>query len=267
MNNYIPINDDLPRPRPLLVRSFVRYTNYYLRRHFHTVRVAHADLPVPPSVDRPMIVFLNHPSWWDPLVAICLAFHCFPGRTPYAPIEAGALQQYQFFSSLGFFGVEPGTRQGATTFLRVGESVLSQPATALWVTPGGQFSDPRIRPVVLRSGLAHLVRRIPHGVLYPLAIEYPFWEERTPEALARFGTPIVIDQEGDRSATEWTLLLSQRLAATQDALAHDASQRNQAAFSILLRDACGVGGIYDGWRRIRAYLQGTTFRPEHGTQE
>jgi 1-acyl-sn-glycerol-3-phosphate acyltransferase len=156
------------------VRSFVRYTHYYLRRHFHTVRVAQMNYPAPLSPDRPLIVFLNHPSWWDPLVAICLAFHCFPGRAPYAPIEAKA-----FFARLGFFGVEPGTRRGAVTFLRVGQAVLSQPGTALWVTPGGQFSDPRVRPVTLRSGLAHLTQRIPHGVLFPLAIEYPFWEERT----------------------------------------------------------------------------------------
>jgi 1-acyl-sn-glycerol-3-phosphate acyltransferase len=212
-------------------------------------------------------VFLNHPSWWDPLVAICLAFHCFPGRTPYAPIEARALQQYQFFSRLGFFGIEAGTRRGAATFLRVGQAVLTQPATALWVTPGGQFSDARVRPVALRSGLGHLARRLPRGILLPLALEYPFWQERTPEALARFGAPLVINREDERSPEEWTALLSQRLEATQDALARDACQRNHAAFTVVLRGASGVGGVYDLWRRVRARVRGTAFRPQHGTQE
>lgn len=267
MTNHAPTHDGTPRPWPLLVRSFVRYTNYYLRRHFHSVRVARADFPVPPPADQPLIVFLNHPSWWDPLVAIGLAFRCFPERTPYAPIEAGALRQYQFFSRLGFFGIEPGTRRGAAAFLRVGQGILARPATALWVTPGGEFSDPRVRPVTLRSGLAHLARRLPRGTLLPLAIEYPFWEERAPEALARFGAPIVIEREGDRTAAEWTALLGRRLEAAQDALARDACRRDHSAFAVLLRGASGVGGAYDLWRRVRAGVRGTTFRPQHGTRE
>ena len=257
--------DDTPHPWPLLVRAFVRYTNYYLRRHFHSVRVGYVDYPAPPPPTCPVIVFLNHPSWWDPLVAICLAFRCFPGRTPYAPIEAHALQQYQFFARLGFFGVEPGTRRGAATFLRIGQAVLTQPASALWVTPGGQFSDPRVRPITLRPGLGHLVSRVQRGVLYPLALEYPFWHERTPEALARFGAPIVIEKEGTYSPAEWTTLLSQRLEATQDALAQDACQRNYAAFRTLLNGTSGVGGVYDVWRRLRATIHGRSFHPQHGT--
>jgi 1-acyl-sn-glycerol-3-phosphate acyltransferase len=266
-DRHYQLAQNMPRPSPFLVRAFVRYTKYYLRQHFHTVRVALEDYPELPSAECPMVVFLNHPSWWDPLVAICLAFHCFPGRTPYAPIEAQALRQYQFFSRLGFFGIEPGTPRGAATFLRVGQAILQQSATALWVTPSGQFSDPRLRPVALRSGLSHLARRLPRGILFPLALEYPFWQERTPEALARFGAPIVIDGEETRSPAEWTALLSQRLEATQDALAYDACHRNHAAFTTVIRGASGVGGVYDLWRRARARLQGTTFQPQHGAQE
>jgi 1-acyl-sn-glycerol-3-phosphate acyltransferase len=264
---HLPLTSDIPRPWPLLVRAFLRYTRYYLRRHFHTVRVAQEDYPEPPPPECPVVVFLNHPSWWDPLVALYLAFHCFPGRTPYAPIEARALQQYRFFSRLGFFGIEPGTRRGAATFLRVGQAILARPATALWLTPGGEFSDPRVRPVMLRSGLGHLARRLPGGVLFPLALEYPFWQERTPEALARFGAPIVIPRDGERSPEEWTALLARRLEATQDAMARDACRRNDAAFTILLRGASGVGGAYDLWRRVRARLHRTNFHPEHGVPE
>ena len=47
---------------------------------------------------------------------------------------------------------------------------------------------PATRPVRLRPGLAHLARRVPGATIVPLALEYPFWDERTPEALCRFGS-------------------------------------------------------------------------------
>ena len=60
----------------------------------------------------------------------------------------------------------------------------------LWITAEGSFTDARTRPVRLRPGLAHLARRVPGATIVPLALEYPFWDERTPEALCRFGTPM-----------------------------------------------------------------------------
>ena len=67
---------------------------------------------------------------------------------------------------------------------------LERPDAALGITPEGRFSDPRERPVRLEPGLAHLARRLDRGVFLPLALEYPFWQERTPEALACFGAPV-----------------------------------------------------------------------------
>ena len=39
----------------------------------------------------------------------------------------------------------------------------------------------------LREG--RLARRLDAGIILPLAIEYPFWSEKTPEALLAFGRP------------------------------------------------------------------------------
>ena len=61
----------------------------YMGRNFHAVRLAlctrPADLP-----DGPLVVVLNHPSWWDPLMGMVLS-DLLPDRRHYAPIEAAAL--------------------------------------------------------------------------------------------------------------------------------------------------------------------------------
>jgi 1-acyl-sn-glycerol-3-phosphate acyltransferase len=259
------MNESLPTRWPWLVRGFTRYVRGYLRRNFHAVRLSRQGR-APEVGPGPLLIVLNHPSWWDPLVAAHLA-GLFPERIHYAPIDARALSKYRFFEKLGFFGVEQGTRKGALEFLRRGSAILAQPGTALWITAQGQFTDPRIRPVRLRPGVGHLVRRLRSGVVVPLALEYPFWQERYPEALARFGEPISLARGSNWSIEQWVQEIAVHLERTQDALAVEAQRQDSASFEVLLGGSVGVGGIYDGWRRLKAWWQGERFHTGHGAEE
>jgi 1-acyl-sn-glycerol-3-phosphate acyltransferase len=247
------------------VRGFKRYLKGYLRRNFHAVRLARATRPVDPERG-PLLIVLNHPSWWDPLVAGLLT-DLFPRRTHCAPIDAAALGKYRFFERLGFFGVEQGTHRGTRTFLRTSLALLAQPRTALWITAQGRFTDPRERGVKLQPGVGHLVRGLEGGTILPLALEYPFWEERYPEALLRFGEPIPIGCGSACSVAEWLRRIESGLSAAQDALAIDSQRRRVEAFETLLGGRAGVGGIYDLWRRLKALLTGQRFEAGHGKPE
>jgi phytoene desaturase len=262
----VPVPECLPvlRRSPWLVRGFTRYIRRYLRRHFHAVRLARAGRPKAPA-EGPLVIVLNHPSWWDPLIGAVLA-GLFPGREHYAPIEAAALARYRFFDRLGFFAVHPGTPQGARELLRTGAAILARPNAALWVTAQGEFADPRQRPVRLRPGVGHLLRRLEGGLVLPLALEYPFWQERFPEALARFGAPVPIGRGRDRSVEEWMHLIEAGLTAAQDALAAGALRRDPEVFEVLLGGNAGVGGVYDIWRRLRAWLRGERFQAAHAAE-
>lgn len=52
-----------------------------------------------------------------------------------------------------------------------------------------------------------------------------------------------------------------------DALAAQSAQRNPALFRPLVRGGAGIGGIYDLWRRLRAWTAGRRFDPTHEGQE
>ena len=257
--------DRLPTVSPRLFRLFTRYTNGYLRRAFHAVRLTRSSCLTWRS-DVPTVVYLNHPAWWDPLLCLFFASRLLPTSTHYAPMEAEALARYRLFTRLGFFGITPGTRRGAVTFLRVSTAILRQPGTMLWLTPTGRFVDPRERPVLLQPGIAHLARRAPHIQFVPLALEYPFWQERFPEALAHFGTPLPIDVLRPESSGDVLAPLGAHLTMAQDTLAHAACQQNPEVFVTLLAGNAGVGGVYDAWRALRARLGGGTFRKAHGTE-
>jgi hypothetical protein len=201
------------------------------------------------------------------MICMLLALRLFPDRRHYAPIEAAALEKYRFFTRLGFFGVD-GTVHGVRRFLDVGRRILDRPDATLWVTAEGRFTDPRQRPVELRPGLGHLLRgAVTDATVLPLTLEYPFWDERLPEALARFGRPIAATAESTMTAADWTLVLGGWLQVTQEALAADALARDPARFELLSKGRVGVGLTYDLWRRFRARLRGERFRAGHGLEE
>jgi 1-acyl-sn-glycerol-3-phosphate acyltransferase len=235
----------------------------YTARRFHGVRLACGTCPRLPD-GRAAIVYSNHPSWWDPAMFIVLATLRFPDRFGYGPMEAAALEQYRFMRRIGIFGIEPDRPRGAAAFLKVCTGLLEDPRTMLWITAEGRFTDPRIRPVRLRPGLAHLAARVEGAAIVPLALEYPFWDERTPEALARFGT--VMTSSGG-SVEDWQTRLESELTTTMDALSADAVSRDPTRFEPLIRGAAGIGGIYDLWRRAVATARGERFRPQHGKAE
>lgn len=259
----------MAEPDPLAVRSpallglFGWYLRFLFWRRFRAVRLSRAGLPQ--GVDgRPVIVFSNHPSWWDPALFILLGQACFPGRPGYGPMEAASLARYGVLRRMGVFGIEPG-RRGAARFLRLGLRILSDRRAMLWVTAGGAFADPRPRPVRLRPGIAHLARLVPDAVLLPLAIEYPFWNESRPEALARFGAPLAAG--GHRSVAEWRGVLELALGSTMDALAAESAARDPALFIGLQRGRAGTGTLYDGWRAAAAWARLRRFDASHGGAE
>jgi hypothetical protein len=235
--------------------AFRRLGERELARQFHGVRLSRAQRPdLTAARERPLVVYLNRSSWWDPLVCLRLAAHLLPGRRHYAPIEQATLARHPLFSRLGFFAVDPASARGARRFLEVATRVLERPGATLWITAGSALADPRERPVKLQAGLGHLAVRMRHGVLLPLALEYPYWNEPLPEALACFGEEVAVEEAGMR-AHGWSEVLADRLEAAQDALAAEAVARDAARFEMVQGAGEHAGaGLHDAWQRLREAL-------------
>jgi 1-acyl-sn-glycerol-3-phosphate acyltransferase len=251
-----------PQVSAAAMNGFAAYCRRYLRRNFHALRILKSGLP-PRDSARPVVIYLNHASWWDPLVCLLLAREFFPGRKSFAPIDAAMLKRYGFFKHLGFFGIEPQTQSGARTFLRTTHALLTSSLNAVWITPQGRFMDVRERPLRLQEGIGALAAREPGAAFIPLAIEYAFWSEPRPEILVSFGELIVPGAEPERVAADWTRTFTDSLASLQDELATRSSRREFNQWVTLNRGKSGVSGIYDGWCWLRARVHGKEFQPEH----
>lgn len=93
-------------------------------------------------------------------------------------MDAESLQKYPILERLGFFPVERDTASGAKEFLRTSRELLKNSETILWLTPAGKFHD--VRDPHFMNGLSHLVDSDFPGTALPMAIEYTFWNERSP---------------------------------------------------------------------------------------
>jgi 1-acyl-sn-glycerol-3-phosphate acyltransferase len=250
------------RRSALIHRFMVSTFQRYFTRHMNALRIAQWGLPAsPPS--GPVIVYSNHPAWWDAAVYILTAETLFPGYESYAPIDAAMLKQYGVFGRIGAFGVDLETPRGAAAFLRTSEEILSAPNRALWITAQGRFGDVRERPLGLKPGVARLVEMAPDCTILPLAIEYSFWLERGAEACIAFGAPMRGYDLLDLSRAARLERLEQELTGTLDRLSADVAARDPARFRAVIEGRAGVGGLYDAWRRMIATLRGRSFDASH----
>lgn len=247
----------------LALRFFAFYLRWYVRRRFHAVRLLR-PLPALPA-DRPLIVYCNHPSWWDLAMIVLVGMGPLGHRVSYGPMDEVGLAQYPFLRRLGIFAIDLASKRGAAQFLRTSLGLLKDRSAILWILPEGRFVDARVRPIAIRPGVAHLARHIEGAVFLPMALEYPFWDQSTPEALVHFGEPIV--EAGELDVPGWNSLLEARLTQAMDELAEAAVARDPARFVPLIGGTAGVGGIYDLWRRVKAISRGRRFDPAHGTRK
>ena len=258
---------EIPPVSLWLQNGFHRFLRSFLKRHFHAIGLdRNSSCADSIDSDKPLIVYGNHPSWWDPLLAHFLNRTLFPKRQFYAPIDADALEQYPVFAKLGFYGVRMHRASGAGAFLKQSLAILAAGNTAIWMTPEGRFADARDRTATLMPGLAHLCSRLTEGCVLPIALEYVFWEERLPVCLITLGKPLLIEHRQELSKKQWSELLEAELRAAQDRLCGLAIARRSEPFDNLLHGKAGAGWFYDGMRRVRRWRHGGKARVQHGKE-
>jgi 1-acyl-sn-glycerol-3-phosphate acyltransferase len=246
-----------------LHRFMVTYFRRFFSRHMNALRVTTWGMPTLPADAGPLVIYSNHPAWWDAALYVLAADRLFPQYESYAPIDAAMLQQYGVFGRIGAFGVDTHSARGAAEFLSAGAEILASPNRALWITAQGRFSDVRERPLGVKPGVARLPELAPGCTVLPLAVEYSFWLERGAEAFIAFGPPMRGRDLLALSRGERLQRLESSLTSLLDQLSGDVQTRDPSRFESVLQGRTGVGGVYDGWRRFVAALRGRSFDPSH----
>lgn len=204
---------------PWFESIFAVYNRNLLARRFEGLRVAGLGHLRGRRGDVPLVLYANHSSWWDGLVAFQLGRAC--GLDQYAMMEERQLRQYPFFRRLGAFSVvRESPREGARS-IEYAARLLQNSGRALWIFPQGETLPNDARPLNFYRGAARVIERAGPAYAAPVAMRYEFLEDYRPEALARVGRPRRVEAGAGVGAKRLTDELAASLTETLDALRAD----------------------------------------------
>ena len=236
---------------PRFTAFFGWYVERKLRGAFHAVRMlpeSGAALRDLRAHDGPVLVALNHASWWDPLIAVLLHRRHFPDRDNLAPMDAHELRRFRILRKLGIFGIDPDDPAAMEAMGAYVQQRLAQmPRSSVILTPQGRFVDVR-QSVVPRPGAAALLAARPDMDAWSVAIEYAFWTDARPEVFLRVQR---VQRPMDARVPTWQRSLQQAMESNRLALSDAVQSRDPQRFRVMLGgDDARVNPVYDLWLRL-----------------
>lgn len=188
----------------------------------------------------------NHSCWWDFFLA-----HMLNESIPvdgYGMTEHSNMLKYGFFRRIGAYSVDRSSPAAVREAIAYTAELLRSPNSGVWIFPQGRIVCNDVRPLEFQGGLRAIARRAGRTRIVPTALRYEFWQDERPEALARFGEPMVVEgSETDRVLET----VRERLTAELDALRADALTQDASRFTTLLD---GKESIHERYARIRGRL-------------
>lgn len=234
---------------PRVGRMFIWLTHRMLRRSFAAVRLEKESRAIAEELHRTdggVMLLINHPAWWDPIVLTQLRAHFFPLRPTMAPMDAAELRRFRIFLRLGLFGLEPDDPRSARLLLsETARRWAEAPRTLFFVTPQGRFTDPR-EAIELRPGAAMVAAQHRGLAVGAVAVEYSFWSDKKPEVLLRIRR---VPNPAVPSARNWLEAMSAIMEENGRQLASLSIARRSSAFETLI-DGGKPSGPYALWLRL-----------------
>ena len=233
-----------PPIEALIYRAMVRPS---LRRMFHRIALSG---PAPPPWNLPVLLYLNHVSWWDGYMPFLLTDEVWR-RESFVMMEEPQLRRYGFFRYCGAFSVDRNDpREGLRSVAYAAELLRGQPGRLMWIFPQGAIVPNDRRPLQSFAGAAHIARRAAPVCCIPMALRYEFGGEQRPQALIRIGAWHVVEPGSGVKALHAEM--DQRLERELDALRDDAVDGAVAAYRTILRGRQSVNVVWDRVRGKRS---------------
>lgn len=169
---------------------FAIYNRNLLKRRFNSLQIL--NLKELQQTKQPQIIFVNHSSWWDGLIAFEVSRAA--KLNSFIMMEEKNLQKYFLFRRLGAFSVNKSSlRDLSQTILYASSLLRNKKPQTLWIFPQGEIQSSKLRPITFNSGVIKILEKVENCQLLPLCINYHFAGNFKPEIAVKIGRKIVTE--------------------------------------------------------------------------
>ncbi|MDQ3321423.1 MAG: lysophospholipid acyltransferase family protein [Acidobacteriota bacterium] len=199
---------------------FSFYNRNLIKRRFHSLQVSGLNEIVGRSSGVPLILYANHSSWWDGLVAFEISRKC--KLSSFIMMEERQLKKLFLFRQLGAFSVVRENPRQAVKSIDYAAQILKKDFRhSLWIFPQGEILSNDLRPVRFFNGISRIVEKTSSVQLLPVAIRYEFLENFKPDIFVKIGKLEMFEIGANFQPKKYTEILAIRLTRILDKLKNE----------------------------------------------
>lgn len=210
-----------------------RYLFGMLENEFYAMRVKNGHKYEERDKNYSSIIYAPHANWWDGQVGYNLCRRVFDTDIIMMIEELG---RFPILSKAGAFSINKKSAQESMKALQYSVEQLKDPKRGLWIFPQGIVRPPNFRPIEFQSGMTYIaqncVKKYGGVNLIPVAVNYSFLREYSPEILVEVGDPIVL-KEADTDRHEVTKFLEDNFTTLCDRQFADISAGNLSEYEVI----------------------------------
>ena len=201
----------------LFDKIFAVYNQNLFRRRFNSLRVSGLNFLRERDKNFPLLIYANHSSWWDGLVAFQISRRA--KLDSYIMMEEKQLRKLRLFRRLGAFSVvREKPREAMKSINYAVELLRENPRRAVWIFPQGEILPNDIRPLRFYNGLTKIIEKIGNCYAVPIAMRYEFLGEFKPEIFVKIGEPEFIKIDENFHSKNSTSAFEKQLAENLNVL-------------------------------------------------
>ncbi len=205
------------RKSVLFEKFFAVYNSNLIKRRFNSLQVSGLNFLHARDKNFPLLLYANHSSWWDGLVAFQIS------RTvkldSFLMMEEKQLRKLRLFRKIGAFSVvREKPREAIKSIAYAADILRKKPNRAVWIFPQGEILPNDVRPLGFYNGLTKIIEKV--GVCYavPVALRFEFLGEFKPGIFIKIGEPEIFNKNGNFISKQMTAIFEVKLTETLNVL-------------------------------------------------
>jgi 1-acyl-sn-glycerol-3-phosphate acyltransferase len=204
---------------PLFERIFSIYNRNLLNRRFHSLQIFGLENLANSYLRWPLIIYCNHSSWWDGLVAFQISREC--SLNSYVMMEEKQLKELFLFRKLGAFSVVRDNPREALQSIKYAIKILRDEKAVLWIFPQGRIAANDQRPLKFYNGISKIILNLDECAAISLSMRYEFLGNFKPQIFVKIDEPDFFSDLKDYTAKQLTARFAENLTKNLDGLKKD----------------------------------------------